>query len=155
MIVAAQKLLQFDYASVGIKINWDQDRNKKNINFKPLWQRATTDNAKEYFSKDDNGIAIVTGEASDIYAGGRVPQAPSFTYSFFCFVNHIKKYLCAERGTIYIGLFPFTSVGYHYFFSLSKSLANGLKYSTNTTKILIDGKNFILFLRFIFFVQTA
>ncbi|KAF9992165.1 hypothetical protein BGZ80_008672, partial [Entomortierella chlamydospora] len=62
----SQGYFDLGYTTVGIKLSWDEEAQQKKIGFKKLWQHATLENWREYFEeRSDNGVAIITGEASD------------------------------------------------------------------------------------------
>ncbi|KAI8347074.1 hypothetical protein B0O80DRAFT_516812 [Mortierella sp. GBAus27b] len=51
---------------MGIKLVWNEDAQAKKIFFKDEWQLSTWHSSGRYFDKGDNGIALITGEPSDL-----------------------------------------------------------------------------------------
>ncbi|KAG0364737.1 hypothetical protein BGZ54_007208 [Gamsiella multidivaricata] len=64
----AKTFVDLDFVPIGIYLRWDQQTNKKKIVFKPMWERTTLGTFKDYFNMEDNGIALATGETSDLIA---------------------------------------------------------------------------------------
>ncbi|KAF9157900.1 hypothetical protein BGX21_003760 [Mortierella sp. AD011] len=62
----AKTFMDLGLVPIGINLRWDQQPNKKKVGFKPMWQLATLEMFKDYFSREDNGIMLVTDEASDL-----------------------------------------------------------------------------------------
>ncbi|KAF9547451.1 hypothetical protein EC957_008461 [Mortierella hygrophila] len=66
MEVNAKMLTEQGYVPIGIRLQWMQLTSRKKIDFKPLWQRATLETSRDFFSPEDNDIALVTGGTSDL-----------------------------------------------------------------------------------------
>lgn len=101
---------------MGIKLFWNDTTNKKGITFKAVWERATLETYRSFFHGDDNGIALVTGEASDLIVidvdilkeseQGTVRDGMTF------FSNKIKDFGLPDNTPIQ----KTASGGLHYFF---------------------------------------
>eukprot|EP00891_Asterochloris_glomerata_P005824 jgi/Astpho2/5824/fgenesh1_pg.00080_%23_73_t len=90
---------------------------------------------------DDNALALLTGDKSDIFAlDVDVAKAEDLRLGRHDGVDAIEK-LINENGIpphTPISLTP--SGGKHYLFSISKSLAKGLERASNQTKLVLEGK---------------
>ncbi|KAF9194515.1 hypothetical protein BGZ49_003151, partial [Haplosporangium sp. Z 27] len=143
MELAAQKYIDLGYAAVGIKLSWDSEAQQKKIGFKKLWQHATLENWRSYFDERDNGAAIVTGEASDVIVVDCDLQKPKDAESnvqcgMLAFTNCVStKGLPADTP-----IQESASGGRHYFFSLSKSLADGLLSAKGITKLSMENESY-------------
>src|SRR5579871_6555797 len=141
MEVEANKFLKIGYTSVGVAISWDRENAKKKIAFKQLWQQATKDTCSQFFKDTDNGIAILTGEVNDLYViDCDVPKQKDLELGIQNGVEVFKS-LIKENGDLpdNVPIQRSASGGMHYFFSLSKSLQNGLESEKNQTKIFVGG----------------
>jgi P4 family phage/plasmid primase-like protien len=141
MEIEASKFLKLGYTSVGVVVSWDCDGAKKKIAFKQLWQHATKDTCSRFFKETDNGIAILTGEVNDLYViDCDVPKQKDIDLGIQDGVETFKSLIEKHGGLP--GDVPIqrsASGGVHYFFSLSKSLHNGLLSEKNQTKVPVNG----------------
>jgi len=145
MIEEAVKLGEAGYVAFSLKISWDTDKNQKRLDFPyKKWQKAVLPKIDNHpmVSDDYNGLAVVTGEASDIF----VVDADHLKYGeqeegLIDGVDHMQA-LIEERGVPEgVVIAQSASGGYHYLFSYSKSLHAGLNADvTGKTKLTIGGK---------------
>ncbi|KAJ2655057.1 hypothetical protein IWW48_005744 [Coemansia sp. RSA 1200] len=126
------------YVPTGIVLRWDGDNSRKRMYPKPMWASATIETCRQYIDCYDNGLMLLTGESSDIVVIDCDKQKPddiaagiydgiAIFSSKLPAVNNIPKQKTASGGV-------------HYFFSLSKSIRNGLTSMRNQSKLVIDGK---------------
>ncbi|KAF9424629.1 hypothetical protein BGZ76_003495 [Entomortierella beljakovae] len=140
----SQRYFDLGYAAVGIKLSWDEEAQQKKIGFKKLWQHATLENWREYFEeRSDNGVAIITGEASDVIVVDCDLQKPKDLDSnihcgMLAFTSWVQEKGLPENTPIQES----ASGGHHYFFSLSKSLANGLLSVKSITKLSVQNETY-------------
>lgn len=142
MEIEASKFLKLGYTSVGVFVSWDCDNAKKKIAFKQLWQHATKDDSwSRFFKETDNGIAILTGEVNDLYViDCDIPKQKDIELGILDGVETFKS-LVEKHGGLPedVPIQRSASGGLHYFFSLSKSLQNGLLSEKNQTKVPVNG----------------
>jgi len=137
MNVIALDFVRHGYVPIGIHISWNDSTNEKQIVWPNRWTSATLDTSVQYFSKYNNGIAILTGDKSDlIVIDCDVLKAKDASNGMLDGVE-IFKALIDKYGLPECPVARSSSGGRHYFFSLSKSLENGLIHTKNTTKISI------------------
>jgi len=53
------------YVPIGVTLSWDVDRQEQ-IGLPTGWRNTTLETSKQYFSRENNGIAILTGERSAV-----------------------------------------------------------------------------------------
>jgi len=136
LALEAKRLQAAGYTVIGIHIGYDVVKAKKTIRFKQNWQTARMDTClQNMFANDDQGLALVTGEASDLLAVDLdAPKAKDIELGVG---NAIK--VVNDLADQY-GLHPSTPTattptgGMHMLFSLSKSLQEGLKSAANASK---------------------
>jgi len=135
----ATQFKDLELVPMGIRLFWNNTTNKKGIVFKPAWERATLGTYRSFFHADDNGIALVTGEASDIIVIDvdvlKEPERGSVQDGMVFWRDKIKEHGLPEKTPIQ----KTASGGMHYFFSLSKSIEKGLDSAKNAAKIKVDG----------------
>lgn len=141
MEIEASKFLKLGYTSVGVVVSWDCDNAKKKIGFKQLWQHATKDTCFRFFKETDNGIAILTGEVNDLYVIDiDVLKEKDIKLGIQDGVETFKLLIEKYGGLSEdVPIQRSASGGLHYFFSLSKSLQNGLLTEKNQTKVSVNG----------------
>src|SRR4051812_21129676 len=135
----ATNFRELEVVPMGIRLYWNEATNKKGIVFKTAWERATLGTYRSFFHADDNGIALVTGEASDIIVIDvdilKESERGSVQDGMVMFLDQIKEHGLSDNTPIQ----KTASGGMHYFFSLSKSIKNGLDSAKNAAKINING----------------
>ncbi|KAF8958825.1 hypothetical protein BGZ46_001883 [Entomortierella lignicola] len=139
MELHAQKYIKEEFVPMGIHLQWSQENDRKKIGFKPMWPRATLKTYKDYFSREDNGIALLTGEPSDLVVIDCDVQKDSdrengIQDGIALFANLVEQHGLPENTPIQRS----PSGGLHYFFSLSKSMEHGLLKASSTTKLKIE-----------------
>ncbi|KAF9426826.1 hypothetical protein BGZ76_002584 [Entomortierella beljakovae] len=135
----AKTFVDKGFVPIGVYLWWDDQANKKNQRFKPMWDRATIGTYRDYFETEDTGIALLTGEPSDLIVidcdvlkendrsngvGDGIAAFQTLVCEYGLPDNTPEQ--CTPSG------------GVHYFFSLSKSMENGLTLIKNSTKIKIN-----------------
>lgn len=129
----ASRLHAAGYTVVGLRLAFDVAADRKRLFMKPAWQAARRDTCLDSFiGKDDDALAIVTGDASDVLAVD-VDQLKS---------KDLEQGL--RDGNLVVEQHGFgddmpptaetASGGRHYLFSLSKSLQAGLLSAQNAAK---------------------
>ncbi|KAF8924262.1 hypothetical protein EDD21DRAFT_429505 [Dissophora ornata] len=139
MEVHAKTFTELGLVPVGIRLQWNQQASRKKIEFKPMWQRAKLGTYKDYFNNEDNGIALVTGEPSDLIVVDCDVQKDSdrdngIQDGMALFGALVEQHGLPENTPIQRS----ASGSLHYFFSLSKSIEGGLQKASSTTKLRID-----------------
>ncbi|KAG0007943.1 hypothetical protein BGZ80_004048, partial [Entomortierella chlamydospora] len=143
MEASAQRYVDLGYTAVGINLSWDDDMQQKRFVPKKLWQHATLENWRCYFDKRDNGIAIVTGEASDLLVVDCDLQKPKDAKSNVrCGMLAFASWVSAKGLPANTPIQESASGGRHYFFSLFKSLADGLLSAKSTTKLSVQNESY-------------
>jgi putative DNA primase/helicase len=136
----AKAFIDMGFVPMGIYLWWDKQANRKKQRFKPMWNRVTFGTYRDYFQTDDNGIALITGEPSDLIVidcdvlkeSDKSSGVGDGLAAFQALVReHGLPDHTPEQRT--------PSGGAHYFFSLSKSMERGLNLTTNSAKIMING----------------
>lgn len=127
MEVNAKTLIDQGHVPIGIRLQWMQQTSKKKIVFKHLWQRTTLGTSRDFFSPDDNGIALVTGGASDLIIIDcdvlkDSERDDGVQDGLVLFQELVQKHGLPENTPVQ----RTASGGLHYFFSLSKSLKQDL-----------------------------
>lgn len=125
----AVKLGKAGYVAFSVNLQWDSINNKKELKF-PFagWQKAdvATDQNHPWVSDSFNGLALVTGKASDVLAIDADRLKPGED-DVIDGLDHIEK-LITQRGMPEGVVIAETgSGGRHYLFSYSKSLQAGLQ----------------------------
>ncbi|KAF8976748.1 hypothetical protein BGZ46_007992 [Entomortierella lignicola] len=139
----SQKYFNLGYTAMKIRLTWDEEAQQKKIMFKKLWQHATPENWRSYFDQRDNGVAIITGEASDLIVVDCDLQKPKDVESnvhcgMLAFTSWIQEKGLPENTPIQES----ASGGRHYFFSLSKSLQKGLLNAKSMTKLSVQNETY-------------
>lgn len=138
MNVEALKYRKLGYISIGLSVRWDSGHQQKRLELPQHWPSATLDTSPQYFNKHNNGIALLTGDKNDLYVidcdvlkeKDRELGILDGTDAFKALVDRYglpDNCPCAQSA----------SGGMHFFFSLSKSLEQGLVHSKNTSKIVV------------------
>jgi len=134
---AAIEFARQGFVSVGVTLSWDSEKNQKTLNLPKGWPSATAETYPQYFSKHNNGIALLTGEKSDLYVVDcDVLKEKDIAQNMLDGVE-IFSLLIDTFGAVNCPIARSSSGGMHYFFSLSKSLDSGLNFSKNTSKIVV------------------
>jgi len=125
------------FVSIGVTIAWDSDKNRKTVVFPKRWTSATIETQGQFFSRENNGIALLTGDKSDlIVIDCDVLKEKDVSLGVLDGVE-IFQALIDKFGVLNCPIAKSTSGGRHYFFSLSKSLEKGLQQTKNTSKIVV------------------
>ena len=132
----AKRLQAAGYAVMGIQVEYNASTAKKNVCFKTSWQTATPDTCLHtMFAQEDRGLAIVTGDKSDVFAVDiDVPKPKDVQQGLGNAVEAVED-LIAQHGihpAVPIAQTP--TGGKHLLFRLSTTLEAGLKSAQNATK---------------------
>jgi len=134
---AAVELVNKGFVPFGIAIGWDSSKKQKYFYPPQGWRSACVETWSQYFLKTHNGIAIQTGERSDLY----VIDCDKLKEKDFeqGTLDGIEIFQLLENtyGALDCPVARTASGGLHYFFSLSKSLEKGLNAAKNTTKLVV------------------
>jgi len=125
------------YVSIGVTISWDDTKKQKNVVFPKRWTSATSVNLEQYFDKHNNGIALLTGDKSDLIVVDCDVLKEKDVSSGMLNGVEVFQALIDKYGITDCPVAQSSSGGWHYFFSLSKSLEQGLQQTKNTSKITI------------------
>lgn len=129
-VTEAVKLGGLGYVTVGLTITWNSERKKKELRFASAgWQLAGLSTATDhpFVSASHNGLAIVTGKASNVLAIDADRLKPGEDSELADGLELLKR-LEAEKGLPNDVVVAETgSGGRHYLFNYSKSIANGLR----------------------------
>ena len=136
LAVEAKRLQAAGYAVMGIDISWNPVKNKKDVRFKRNWQMAIPETCLHtFFSNDDQGLAIVTGDKSDVLAVDFDVLKPKDIE------QGVGDALAVVHDLIHKhGLHPSVPVaktssgGMHMLFRLSTTLEAGLQSAQNAAK---------------------
>ena len=136
LAVEAKRLQTAGYTVMGIEISWNVDRNKKDVKFKSNWQTATPETCLHaFFSKDDQGLAIVTGDKSDVLAVDLDIPKPKDIEQGVGDGLAIVTALIEQHGLHpSVPIARTASGGMHLLFKLSASLEAGLASAQNAAK---------------------
>lgn len=133
---AAKQLQTAGYAVMGIQLGWDPVKGKKHFQFKANWQMAAPETCLRInFTEDDQGMAIVTGDRSDVFVVDLDVPKPKDIAAGLGNALEIVQQLIDEHG-----LHPAVPIartaagGMHLFFRLSSTLQAGLLSAANATK---------------------
>ena len=129
------------YAAMGIRLTLSP-AGTKNFCMKKSWQRFTRDveEGHVYDQSQDNAVAIVTGDASDLLVvDGDFLKAGEEDKGILCGVQLLQKLTDQHGLEEGVPKANSASGGLHLFFSLSKSLAAGLTSATNRAKVQYAG----------------
>jgi len=125
------------FVSIGVTIAWDDDKNQKNVAFPKRWTSATLESFDQYFDKHNNGIALLTGDKSDlIVIDCDVLKEKDVSLGTLDGVE-VFQALIDKYGIPNCPIAQSATGGKHFFFSLSKSLEQGLLQTKNTSKIVV------------------
>jgi len=124
------------YVPIGVTLSWDVDRQQ--ISLPAGWQNATLDTSKQYFSRENNGIAILTGERSDLIVVDCDVLEEKAQPQGMLDGTEIFQAMVDAYGHVDCPIAKSANGGMQYFFSLSKSLAKGLKHADNASRIVIS-----------------
>ena len=132
----AKKLQAAGYAVMGVQVGWDVAKAKKCVHFKNAWQTTTPGEClHSMFRPEDTGLALVTGEKSDVLAVDLDVLKPKDVEQGLGDAVEAVERLIQEHG-----LHPAVPIahtptgGRHLLFKLSTSLEAGLKSAQNATK---------------------
>lgn len=140
LLGAACDYVRQGYACVSAQVVFDDVTGKKKVRQKPEWQQATPDTSLDvFFDAAWNGLALVTGDASDML----VVDIDNLKDKEVDKVQDGWKLVSAlvDRH----GLPPETPIavtgsgGWHWCFSLSKSQSHGLQHFANRSKVSYNG----------------
>ena len=138
MLDAARKLGQVGYAAFSVRIKWNLEKQKKELEFPyKSWQKATTD--APLVENCYNGLAIVTGAASDVLAidTDRLKPGEDDCVDGIAHFDRLVQQLGLPDGVV---VAETGSGGRHYLFSYSKSLQAGLGADvTGKSKLVLQG----------------
>ena len=131
----ASRLHRAGYTVMGVQL-LIRAGSKKSIVFKPAWQTARHGHCMDaMFTRDDDALALLTGEASDLLAVDADALKPRDQSHGLSDAVQRMEALCAEHGLpdgTPTAVTP--SGGRHYLFSMSRSLAAGLASAKNAAK---------------------
>ena len=139
VMAEARSLKGRGFASVGISIS--QGPRGKSIRFKSGWQKATVDDHMDFLDKADNGLALNTGDQSDLIVLDVDLAKPDDLAQ-----GRLDGHALMESLLQLHGLDPDTPVqvtgsgGMHLLFGLSESLRLGLHSSKNAAKVRYEGQ---------------
>ncbi|KAG0373594.1 hypothetical protein BGX24_011490, partial [Mortierella sp. AD032] len=135
----AQEYISLEYVAMGMTLRWDEDTQRKKTTFHSGWNLAGLHNCSEFFGRRDNAIALVTGEPSDLIVVDCDIQKPKDLEAGIQCGKLVFQQLVQEKGLPEgTPVQKTASGGMHYFFSLSKSLENGLLSARNMIKICVN-----------------
>ena len=143
----AQRLCKLKYPCTGLSLTHADGR--KILGFPRAWQKATHETSlTHYVTQEDNALAILTGDKSDILAldvdlakpddlaVGRVDGASLF-----------DELVQSHGLPSEVPISQTATGGRHVLFSLTKSLSAGLHTAKNQTKLVVDGRESTLDVR--------
>ncbi len=138
MYETAVRYHEAGYTVASCRLRWKTDTGKKDVNFATAWKGCTRNNCLiDYVDDAHNGLAIVTGEMSDVIVIDCDRKQPD--------KDGVAKWtsMVDENGGL-PGVMVAHSAnnGVHIYFSLSKSKAAGLKNPRNRAGFNIDGKEY-------------
>ena len=123
----ALRLSALGYTTVSVNVMWDGSRKKLTFPSNG-WQKAEAPTAASHphVLEAHNGLAMITGRASDVLVVDADPIKPADGDALADGIAHMQA--CAARHGLPDGapLAATGSGGRHYLFSLSKSVADGL-----------------------------
>ena len=126
------------YTVASCTLRWKTETGKKDFNFPRAWKGCTKNNCLEDYVDDaHNGLAIVTGEMSDVIVIDCDRKQPD--------KDGVAKWnsMVDENGGLPgVMVAHSANSGVHIYFSLSKSKAAGLKNPRNRAGLNIDGKDY-------------
>lgn len=138
MYAVARDYHDIGYTVATCKIKANAQTHKKELMFVRAWHGATRSNCLEDFIDDShNGLVIVTGHHSDLIVVDCDRKDPS--------KDGVNKWneLIAKHGAVPSApVVKSASGGLHIYFSMAKSLANGLKNARNRTGLSIEGHEY-------------
>lgn len=138
---AAKAYVAQGFMCTSVNVEWNAETGKKRVMYPKEWQTTTIDNCiSENFKNNYNGVAIVTGDASDLFLldidlvkESEVGRA----VDGMAIMDELVRQHGLPEGT---PIATTASGGKHMFFSLSKTVAHGLNKEQNRSKVCIDGK---------------
>lgn len=115
-------------------------RGNKQFCFKSGWNHCTLDTTREFIAEHDNGLALITGDRSDVIAVDVDKMKPGDTEEGRLDGLQLIDDLIQQHGPLECPTQLSGSGGRHYIFSLSKSLDAGLNAASNTQKMRYQGQ---------------
>ena len=142
VLSAARDYQQKGYVVLPVKL-WEQDGGKGS-KFLPSWSKAKLEDCLDLFAQlsDCNGLAIKTGEESDLIAVDGDRLKPKDAEAGLLDGVEVMNNKFQEHGDDSLLYVPAKtgSDGRHWLFSLSKSKAAGLVKQTNNAKLIVGGQ---------------
>lgn len=137
---------KFGYVSAGLNIEWDYDYKKKVPKYHFHWENAKLDNCVDhYFNANDESITILTGEVSDLYVVDcDLPKEKDRKQNIQDGIEFFNKQVELFGLPEKIMRAKTPSGGFHYMFSLSKSLEHGLESPKNKKKLSSNGTSYTI-----------
>jgi len=135
----ANSFVALGFVPIGAWIRWDELACRKVFKASSAWQRATLGTYKEFIDGTHNGLAVVTGEASDLIVIDcdlLKDSEKDVRDGVALFKELIDMHEIPENTPIQRS----ASGGMHYFFSLSKSVEAGLMNTKNCAKLMINNQ---------------
>ena len=147
MQAEAQRLAQMRYPCTGLMLTCD--KGQKHLAFPKYWQKAQVDTCvAEFLRSDDNALALLTGDKSDIIAlNVDVAKQEDIRLGRADGMQLFKDLIDKHGLPASTPVSQTATGGLHYIFSLSKSLAAGLEKASNQTKLQVDGQESTLDIR--------
>lgn len=132
----AKRLQAAGYAVMGIQLEWDTNKQQKSMSFKRNWQTAEPDTCLHlYFQQEDQGLAIVTGDKSDVFVVDLdIPKPQDIQEGFTNAVIHVQGLIDQYGLHPSVPTARTASGGMHLFFKLSSTLQAGLLSAANGVK---------------------
>lgn len=140
MNIHAGKYVEKGYAVTTLRLSYDEQTRRKICKFGKKWEHATKDNCmQEFVNANDNAIALLTGDQSDLLViDADLPKdkekdtvADGLTLLQQLMQDHGLYDKVPRQRT--------GSGGLHLFFSITKSVAEGLISASNRAKIHVNG----------------
>ena len=133
----ATRLQAAGYCVMGVDLAFDPATGKKRPRFKTNWQHSRSDTCLQtMFTQDDNAMAIVTGDSSDVLAVDLDVPKPKDIEQGLGNALEVVKDLIDRHGlhpAVPIAITP--SGGMHLLFKLSTSLSSGLQNASSGSKL--------------------
>ena len=132
----ASRLHADGFTVMGLRMGYNAATGKKRPYFKLAWQTAVHETCLDtFFGKDDDALAIITGDQSDLLVVDLDrPKPKDLQLGLSDAVEAIDSLIEQYGLHSSVPTADTASGGRHYFFSLSKSLADGLLSAHNSSK---------------------
>ncbi|KAF9347879.1 hypothetical protein BGX26_000672, partial [Mortierella sp. AD094] len=130
-----QGYIELGYIPIGVDLHLDEDTPKMKSHFIDVWPPANLSTSGDI---GGNAVALVTGEPSDLIVIASDVQKPkdleaNIQCGKLVFDSLVQELELPDNTPIQESVF-----GRRYFFSMSKSLENGLLSAKTTSKLSID-----------------